>query len=478
METTKLNESIWHQLYAQQTGNEPINIEKLPRSGSDRQYARLTNETGETLLAAFNPNVDENEAYFAFSEHFSRFNINVPKVLAIGSDRQHYLVEDIGRDSLYDHITLAKGEFNNQLNQLYCKALTDLVQMQVVAGKTIDYTKCFPTDKFDQTAIGWDLNYFKYCYLKLAHVDFDEVKLEQDFDAIKQAIANIDCSAFMFRDFQSRNILLKNNTPYYIDFQGGRRGPLTYDVASLLYQAKAQLSEDVRNKLFDHYATELSKVKAIDKAKLFGEFKLFALLRTLQVLGAYGYRGYFEQKTHFISSIPFAIENLKTLLQQNLPIDLPYIKHIANQLNTSKTISTKADRLTVKVFSFSYKRGIPFDESGNGGGFVFDCRGQHNPGRFPEYKNVTGRDQMVKDFFKQNPGIDQFLDDATRTVSPTIETYMRRGFASLMVSFGCTGGQHRSVYCAQGFAERISKLFDIDVELCHREQNITEKFSR
>ncbi len=457
-------------LYNKWAGGSYAKCTPLPRSGSDRQYFRLTTADQQTVMAAYNQNVAENEAYFSFSRAFADAGINVPQVLAVSADRTCYLIEDLGSEPLYNLVTAANGTPDEHLKQLYRQALADLARMQVVAGRNIDYSLCIPTAYFDQTAIRWDLNYFKYCFLKNAHIAFDEYRLEQDFNRIIDAVSTIDSQYFMFRDFQSRNIMLKNDELYYIDFQGGKRGPLLYDVASLLYQAKARFSETLRNELFDSYITALKELMPVNRNKLFGEFKLFALIRTLQVLGAYGYRGYFEQKKHFIESIPAAAKNLKDLLALKF-IDLPHIEEIANQIEIAEPHPDNFDGLTVTVYSFSYKKGIPSDPE-NGGGFVFDCRGQHNPGRYDEYKALTGRDKPVIDFLKSNSTIDIFLEQAIGIVSPTIETYLRRGFKNLMVSFGCTGGQHRSVYCAQNFAEQIEGKFEVRVKLIHRELGI------
>ena len=454
-------------LYAEWAGAGYATCVPLPRSGSDRRYFRLKAADQSTVMAATNPNVAENEAYFAFSQAFADAAINVPKILSVSDDRTCYLVEDLGAEPLYNLVVAANGNPDEHLKQLYKQALADLAKMQVVAGKKIDYSLCIGTAEFDSTAIRWDLNYFKYCFLKNAHIDFDEYRLEQDFNRIIDAASATDCQYFMFRDFQSRNIMLKDDEPYYIDFQGGKRGPLMYDVASLLYQAKARFCEELRNELFDSYIASLQKLIPADRERLFGEFKLFALIRTLQVLGAYGYRGYYEQKKHFIESIPAAVENLRSLLALKI-IDLPEIERIAAKIDIAAPAPDNYDGLTVTVYSFSYKKGIPTDPD-NGGGFVFDCRGQHNPGRYEEYKAFTGRDKAVIDFLKANSTIDDFLAKAIDIVSPTIETYLRRGFKNLMVSFGCTGGQHRSVYCAQNFAEQIGKKFDVRVRLIHRE---------
>lgn len=342
-------------LYNNWAGGSYAKCTPLPRSGSDRLYFRLTNTDQQTVMAAYNPNVAENEAYFSFSQAFADAEINVPKVLAVSANRTCYLIEDLGSEPLYSLVTAANGAPDEHLKQLYRQALADLAKMQVVAGRNIDYSLCIPTANFDQTAIRWDLNYFKYCFLKNAHIEFDEYRLEQDFNRIIDAASAIDSQYFMFRDFQSRNIMLKNDELYYIDFQGGKRGPLMYDVASLLYQAKARFSEELRNELFDSYIHALKELMSVNRDQLFGEFKLFALIRTLQVLGAYGYRGYFEQKKHFIESIPAAVKNLKDLLALKF-INLPHIEEIANQIDITEPQPDNFDGLTVTVYSFSYKK--------------------------------------------------------------------------------------------------------------------------
>ena len=461
---------IIKQLYNEYYGHDFDHSEALPRSGSDRQYIRLYKEN-QSVLAVYNPNIQENKAYFSFTSNFRNYNISVPNVLIIDSTKQYYLVEDVGSSSLYDLTIPAKGNISQDVKQIYRDVLANLVQIQAVAGKTIDYSVCYPVSDFDEQSIQWDLNYFKYNYLKLAGIDFNEYQLEKDFKRLKNYLLKVEAGGFMFRDFQSRNIMLKDGKPWYIDFQGGRRGPLVYDVASLLYQAKARFSETLRDELFQSYAQSLKQVTKVSEKDLYLEFKTFALLRTLQVLGAYGFRGYFEKKPHFIESIPFAVQNLKLLLQSNdIPVELPYLKAIAEKIKIEQH-DEEPGKLTISVSSFSYRKGIPGDTSGNGGGFVFDCRGINNPGRFAEFQFLTGKDQPVIDFFKSQTQIDQFLTGAIDMVKPTIETYLQRGFKHLMVSFGCTGGQHRSVYCAQRFAEYLYNKYPVKVVLSHHEQN-------
>lgn len=458
-------------LFADWSGLEVKSCSALPISGSDRRYFRLVN--GQlSVLGVFNPYVKENKAYYSFTKYFLTFDIPVPKVEKISADKLYYLVEDLGDDSLYNRVIACNGHLTDDVIELYKKSLKQLIKMQVKAGKTMDYTHAYPVEKFDSDAIQWDLNYFKYNFLKLSGIDFNEYLLEKDFKTLKRFLLDVPMGFFMFRDFQSRNIMIRKNEPYFIDFQSGREGPITYDVASLLYQAKAQIPNKLRNELFDYYFEELSKVLTVNYQQQRNSFKGFALLRILQVLGAYGFRGYFEKKQHFIDSIPFAISNLNDLLfGEHFPIALPYLREISQKLNDSVNgTNLEPEVLTIRISSFSYRKGIPVDPSGNGGGFVFDCRGILNPGRLKEYQTLTGKDEPVKKFFTEKTDIEDFAGKINELVTPTINTYIERGFKHLMVSFGCTGGQHRSVYCAETFAKYVTNNFKVKVVLWHREQ--------
>ncbi len=459
------------QLFENWCGHEPQSIKALPLSGSDRRYFRM-NTNDISVLGVYNPCVEENEAYISFTQHFYQYNILVPKIEMVADNKLYYLVQDIGNDSLYNRIVDCKGELTPEVIELFKKALKHLITMQVSAGETIDYKYSYPINKFNKDAIQWDLNYFKYNFLKLSGESFNETLLEKDFGNLKNFLLKTPMKYFMFRDFQSRNILIKDGEPCFIDFQGGRKGPLAYDVASLLYQAKANIPESTRKELFDYYYAELSKLISVNYADLYNSFKAFAVLRTLQVLGAYGFRGFFEKKPHFLESIPFAIKNLKNLiLSEKFPVHIPHICKIAENLIIPIPNSIKEKKiLTMRVTSFSYRKGIPADPSSNGGGFVFDCRGIHNPGRYDEYKQLTGKDKEVIQFFNEKTNINEFSKQTIDMVEPTIKSYLERGFNHLMVSFGCTGGQHRSVYCAEKFAAFIRNNFNVHLVLWHREQ--------
>lgn len=459
-------------LFEQWQGVKPEKVEKLPASGSDRQYFRMKCEN-ISVLGAYNTCIDENIAYVAFTKVFKDAGVSVPEVFCISDDKSCYLVEDIGDDSLYKKLLDCDGQLTDEVLGLMKKSLNQLLQMQIDAGSKIDYSLCYPVAEFDETAIQWDLNYFKYNFLKLSGNEFNELDLEKDFQSLKKFLLAVPRDYFMFRDFQSRNILIRDNAPVFIDFQGGRKGPLTYDVASLLYQAKARLTEQTRNELFDDYYKDLSKKITVDYSGLYQSFKGFALLRTLQVLGAYGFRGYFEKKPHFIESIPFAIENLKQLLlNDDFPISLPTLKSIAQNIVLPKMMYKASNgKLTVSITSFSYRKGIPADPSENGGGYVFDCRSIHNPGRYKEYQHLTGMDKEVQDFFEREDEMENFLNSAFALVNRSVDVYLERGFKHLMVNFGCTGGQHRSVYSAERLKKHLQQKYPVNVNLWHREQD-------
>ena len=353
-----------------------------------------------------------------------------------------------------------------------------LLQIQF-GGQNIDYSYSYPREVFDEQSVRWDLNYFKYNFLKLAYIPFDEQLLENDFDTLVSYLSRIDSATFLYRDFQSRNIMLvgEKNDLYFIDYQGGRRGPLHYDLASLLYDAKAEMPIEVRQQLLNYYIDELSQLISIDSKQFEQEFYLFVLLRIMQAMGAYGYRGLYEGKEHFVKSIAHARSNMQWILQnKTLPIVVPHLNDVWHSIVESKLLNQKvatfeqSEMLTVSVNSFSFKRGYPTDASGNGGGFVFDCRALPNPGRYPKYKNFTGRDFEVIDFFKDYSEMDEFLNLVYDIVSRSVKRYQERRFTNLQVNFGCTGGQHRSVYCAEKLAQYLKNNYSCNVIVRHLEQ--------
>jgi hypothetical protein len=273
---------------------------------------------------------------------------------------------------------------------------------------------------------------------------------------------------------QSRNIMLVNNTPYFIDYQGGRKGPLQYDIASLLFDAKANLSHSLRQELLDYYIETINKYIAITKQDFIRFYYGFVLIRILQALGAYGFRGLYEKKEHFLLSIPYAVNNLEwLLLNQHIPLKIPeltkVIELIINQ-EKNKSKNKITHKLKVTINSFSYRRGIPQDNTGNGGGFVFDCRTLHNPGKYDEYKNFNGNDKTVIDFLKNQKETFEFLSHIYAIIDKSVERYIDRDFSDLMINFGCTGGRHRSVYCAENMAKHLKEKYDITIELNHCEK--------
>ena len=448
----------------------------IKQQGSNRVYTRVTDADGKTVIRVDGTNRDENRAFIYMSRHFAALGLPVPKVLWVSEDEMSYTQEDLGDTLLFDSITPILLE----------RAIRALAHIQIEGAKDFDWSVCFPVPTMDERSIRWDLNYFKYCFLKGTKIEFSEPKLEDDFDALVQKLtANANINTFLYRDCQSRNIMIKDGQPYFIDFQGGRRGPTQYDVASLLWQAKANIAPALREQMIDAYLDELKKLQPdLDEHEWRTALPHFVLFRTMQVLGAYGYRGYFERKQHFLESIPNALRNLKEIFTQNpiLQQEYPTLFLLSNQLSIptvdrrSTDSQSQHEALVVTIYSFSFKRGIPVDESGNGGGYVFDCRSTHNPGKYEEYKHLTGLDQPVIDFLEQDGEILTFLESVDKLIDHHVERFLERGFTHLQVSFGCTGGQHRSVYCAEHLAKHLKEKYDVQIELNHRERGIVKTF--
>ena len=452
-------------------------IIEMPASGSNRRYFRLTGV--QSLIGVYGTSVEENEAFLYMAEHFKKKNLPVPQVRCVSEDKLFYLQEDLG-DTLLFH-AIEKGRITNSFSveekELLRKTIRLLPSIQFAGAEGFDFNHCYPQPEFNQRSILWDLNYFKYCFLKATGLEFQEDKLEDDFQKMSNVLLRSSSDTFMYRDFQSRNVMIKDGEPWFIDFQGGRKGPFFYDIASFLWQAKARYPESLRDELLDEYIKAISKYVNIDRIYFFSQLRHFVLFRTLQVLGAYGFRGYFEKKPHFIQSVPFAIENLRQLLHEDYP-EYPYLCSVLRELTEMKQFKDDLQKrqLTVKVMSFAYKKGIPNDPTGNGGGYVFDCRAVNNPGKYERYKPFTGLDEPIIKFLEDDGEIFPFLENAYALVDASVKRYMERGFSNLMVSFGCTGGQHRSVYSAQHMAEHLNKKFGVKVELIHREQNIEQTF--
>ena len=470
-------------------GETPNDIVPIAASGSARKYYRIVTDK-RTLIGTYSENTEENKAFLTFSKHFHDLGLNVPEVFAVNAEQTCYLQSDFGDDNLFAHVQkalIANGgpsTGSGTLIELYKKALSHLVKLQVLGHKGLDYSKAYPTERFDRQAIIDDLNYFKYYFVKPhEEIDFNETRLGKDFQAFADFVSQAPCDFFMYRDFQSRNIMVKDGELYFIDFQGGRKGPLNYDVVSLLYQVKAQIPQSVRDELIQYYKEELKQFVDPEEVKFDLYQPYFVYLRLLQVLGAYGFRGLIQKKLHFIESIPYALKELKTWNEKNPLNAYPELQNIITQLSSlnypptpNSQLLTPNSKLTVTVNSFSFKKGYPNDFSGNGGGFVFDCRALPNPGREPEFKTKTGRDWEVIDYLMAKPPVHVFLDHVKAIVGQSVDNYRERHFSNLMVSFGCTGGQHRSVFFAQTIYEWLKATYpDIHVVVNHIERKIKEE---
>lgn len=456
--------------------NEPISVTALPKSGSSRIYFRLQGNE-KSIIGAFNADVNENKAFFALTNHFTSKGLNVPNILAISSNQQYYLLMDLGDDTLYSMLLscrLPNSEFSERMMTYFKLSLTRLVDFQTNGSDGLDYGICYPKQLFDRRSVMWDFNYFKYSFLKPVGVIFDEDKLEDDFENFANYLLDDEMDCFHYRDFQSRNIMIKDEELFFIDYQGGRRGPCLYDVASFLYQAKAEIPQSQRDILFNHYLDTLSLKKEVNIEKLKERFPAFVLFRIIQTLGAYGYRGYFEGKTHFIQSIPLAVENLSQTLKSKFPdIKIGYLVSVINDvielLGSKFEQKPPFDGLTIDITSFSLKNGYPALNLEHGGGFIFDCRSLQNPGRLAKYKALTGLDAPVADYLSDRPEVDVFMGKAYEMIFTAVNNYLSRGFKYLSVGFGCTGGQHRSVYCAARLSKMLEGIQGVKINLTHRE---------
>ena len=464
-------------LYKKRFQEERITIEILPPSGSYREYIRLTSPHFNAI-GTWNDDVKENNAFIEFSRHFKLKGINVPEIYDYNPAECTYIQEDLGNETLFSFLSSVRESegFSDKIIRIYRKVIRELPRIQIVAGKDLNYDFCYPRNAFDRQSMMWDLNYFKYYFLKLAKISFNEQLLEDDFTTFTDYLLKAESTFFMFRDFQSRNIMLRDNEPWFIDYQGGRQGALQYDLASLLYDSKADIPEQVRELLIDEYLEELEVIHPVDRKEFLQYFYGYVLIRMMQAMGAYGFRGFYEKKEHFLKSIPFALNNLEIVLQKvNLPVNLPELIKVLKSLPEAqilKSIAPRQDILTVDITSFSFKKGYPADTSGNGGGFVFDCRSVRNPGRYEQYKSQTGKDEAVIRFFEEDSDMEDFLHPIFSVVERTVEKYLDRRFTHLCVSFGCTGGQHRSVYSAERMAAYLRNKYPVRVVIHHREQDI------
>jgi len=459
-------------------------ISALSPSGSPREYYRITGKD-ISAIGVFNPDKKENIAFLEFSKHFLSKGLKVPQIFATDPESNIYLIQDLGNTTLYSYLSEKRinENFPPDLIPYYKKAIKQLQLFQISASKDLDYSICYPRSSFDRQSIMWDLNYFKYYFLKLAKISFDEQLLENDFSLLCNFLLQADNNYFLYRDFQSRNIMLHNEELYFIDYQGGRKGALQYDIASLLYDAKADIPQQLREELLEYYINIISKLAGINKNKFLEYYYGFVLIRILQAMGAYGYRGYYERKEHFLKSIPFALNNLAWILNNiSIPVKLPALISVlkrmveSEKLTKYEVVKTPAS-LTVTINSFSFMKGIPEDKTGNGGGFVFDCRAINNPGRYQQYRSKTGKDKEVIDFLETQSEINKYLQNVYTLVDQSVDDYQERKFTNLMVNFGCTGGQHRSVYCAEQLKKHLREKYNVRIILNHKELDLVEQIN-
>jgi aminoglycoside/choline kinase family phosphotransferase len=440
--------------------------------GSGRKIIRLTAGSRTAIGILYNVR-EENAAFLSFSKHFRKHNLPVPEIYAEDLNHGAYLEEDLGDTTLFEFLSKNRrgGTVAPQVVEAYRKVVAVLPRFQVEASRDLDYSVCYPISSFDRQSITWDLNYFKYYFLRLAGIPFNEQAIEDDFSRLTDFLLSAPRDYFLYRDFQSRNIMLRDGQPFFVDYQGGRKGALQYDIASLLYDAKADLPPELRQQLFNHYLDALAAFLPVDREAFTRHYYAYVYVRIMQALGAYGFRGFYERKAHFLQSVPYALKNLRWLLHHaELPIALPALMGAFQGMLASEklqSLASEADNLVVRVFSFSFHQGLPQDETGNGGGFVFDGRSLPNPGREDRFKSLTGKDAPVIDYLNQEESVHQYFASALSLIDASIASYQSRGFKNLMVSFGCTGGQHRSVYLAEQLARRLRTKPGVEVQLRH-----------
>ncbi|MEX2572472.1 MAG: RNase adapter RapZ [Gemmatimonadota bacterium] len=471
---------ILTELFEQHFDVEAVTVLPLEGDGSRRQMFRLIGPAYQTSIGVVGPDAEENRAFLAYSRAFRSAELPVPEIYAADEAAGAYLEEDLGDTTLFDALTSARkhegGEFPTSVSALYRRVVEELPRFQVEGGRVADYSVAYPRAAFDRQSILWDLNYFKYHFLKLAQIPFNEARLEGDFRKFTTFLLKADRRHFLYRDFQSRNIMIREGEPWFIDYQGGRKGALQYDIASLLYDAKAALPDPVRSELLEHYLDALTSYVRVDREKFRVYYRGYVLVRIMQAMGAYGYRGFFERKIRFLQSVPPAIDNIEQLLSSGgLPLELPELERVLERICGTGSLRQRPTRpkpgLTIQIGSFSYKHGYPEDVGGHGGGFVFDMRALHNPGRYADYTELCGLDSDVERFLEGVPEVDRFWQHVRDLVEMQVETYLTRGFTSLSVHFGCTGGQHRSVYFVERLARHLRSRFpEVNVAVEHRER--------
>jgi aminoglycoside/choline kinase family phosphotransferase len=442
--------------------------------GSGRAIVRLAGGAFSAIGVQY-PVREENIAFLEFSRHFRRHGLPVPEIYAEDLAQGAYIEEDLGDTTLFESLNIHRtGEtLGPAAVEAYRKVVAILPRFQVEAGRDLNYKVCYPRASFDRQSVNWDLNYFKYYFLRLAGIPFSEQALERDFARLTKFLLTAPHDYFLYRDFQSRNIMLRDGHPFFLDYQGGRKGALQYDIASLLYDGKADLAPALRQELLDYYLDCLSGHTRVERAEFMEHYYAFVYIRIMQALGAYGFRGFYERKAHFLQSVPYALKNLRWLAHNvQLPIALPaLLEAFQGMLGSEKlqSLASSGDQLAVRIFSFSFHHAMPTDESGNGGGFVFDARSLPNPGREERFKQLTGKDAPVIEYLNQQESVHQFFANVMSLVDSTVKSYQTRHFKNLMISFGCTGGQHRSVFLAEQLARHLRAASGVDVTVRHVE---------
>jgi len=450
------------QLFEQhfQTPAEEVRPLQGQLGASGRTIVRLSGG-GQKAIGILYSVREENVAFLEFSRHFRKRGLPVPEIFGENLDQGAYIEQDLGDTTLFELLGRDRqgAVIGPEAIDAYRKTIAALPRFQVEAGRDLNYKVCYPRASFDRQSIAWDLNYFKYYFLRLAGIAFNEQSLEDDFGRLTKFLLAAPHDFFLYRDFQSRNVMIVDGQPYFLDYQGGRRGALQYDIASLLYDGKADLPPQLRLDLLDHYLENLARYTKVDRAAFLEYYYAYVYVRIMQAMGAYGFRGFYERKTHFLQSVPYALDNLRWLDENvKLPVALPTLMDAFRRMADSEKLRSLAEqgpKLTVKIASFSYKQEHPVDETDNGGGFVFDVRCLPNPGREERFKQLTGKDAPVIEYLEHQESVHQYFASVRSLVDMAVSNYQRRGFTSLAVSFGCTGGQHRSVYMAEQLAKHL-----------------------
>lgn len=474
-------ENVLSRLFAQYFRSAPARVLPLQGQlgGSGRNIVRLANEK-KTAIGIIYGVREENLAFVEFSKTFRQRGLPVPQIYEADLEHGAYLEEDLGDLTLYEFLSHRRqgDEIAPEVVEAYRRVIAILPRFQVEMRDKINYKLCYPRSSFDRQSIAWDLNYFKYYFLRLAGIPFSEQALENDFSRLTKFLLTADREYFLYRDFQSRNVMLVDGSPYFLDYQGGRKGALQYDVASLLFDAKADLTSEIREQLLDHYLSTLATFLPVDRSTFMHFYYAYVYVRVMQALGAYGFRGFYESKPVFLQSVPFALKNIRWLLHNvTLPVALPSLMAAFTAMLGSEKlqhIGAEPEKLTVRITSFSFHRGLPKDETGHGGGFVFDARSLPNPGREEQFKPLTGKETAIADYLNQQESVHQYFVHVVSLVDASVVNYQDRGFKNLSVSFGCTGGRHRSVYLAEQLAKYLRERNGVQVLVRHRDLEAAE----